>query len=56
MLRRVVIVAIRNKKQRYMSLRITKFNICVIGMLIGIGLIGSLPLLHKLGAIGYSLF
>jgi hypothetical protein len=43
MLRTVVIVAIRNKKQRYMSLRITKSKICVIGMLIGIGLIGLLP-------------
>jgi hypothetical protein len=39
-----------------MSFKVTKSNICIIGMLIGIGLIGSLPLLHKLGAIGYSLF
>jgi hypothetical protein len=47
MLRIVVIVAIRNKW--YMSFKLTKFNICVIGMLIGIGLIGVLPVMHGFG-------
>jgi hypothetical protein len=47
MLRIVVIVAIRNK--RHMSLKITKSNMCVIGMLIGIGLVGLVSVLHEAG-------
>jgi len=39
-----------------MSLKIRKSNICIIGMVIGIGLIGLLPVLHSLGVFGYSLF
>lgn len=31
-------------------------NIYVLGMVIGIGLIGMLPVLHNLGLFGYSLF
>jgi hypothetical protein len=38
-----------------MSLKVTKSNICMIGMLIGIGLIGLLPVLHDVGFFGYNL-
>jgi hypothetical protein len=31
-----------------MSFKVTKSNICVIGMLVGIGLIGLLPVLSAL--------
>jgi hypothetical protein len=55
MLRRVVIFAIPNKKQRYVA-QITKSKICVIGMLIGIGLIGLLPLLSAVHVIGHRPF
>ncbi len=47
MLRIVVIVAIRDK--RHMSLKISKSNIFVIGMLVGIGLIGLVSVLHEAG-------
>jgi hypothetical protein len=39
-----------------MSFKIRKSNICIIGMVIGIGLISLLPVLHNLGLFGYSLF
>jgi hypothetical protein len=45
MLRIVVIVAIRSIK--CMSFKVTKSKICVIGMLVGIGLIGLLPLVAQ---------
>jgi hypothetical protein len=38
-LRRVVIVMTRNKGM----FRISKFNVCILGMLVGIGLISALP-------------
>jgi hypothetical protein len=34
-----------------MSFKVTKFNICVIGMLVGIGLIGLLPVMHEVGVL-----
>jgi hypothetical protein len=40
------------KQKERMSLRITKFNICIVR----IGLISSLPLLKALNVITYSLF
>jgi len=39
-----------------MSFKVKKSNICMIGMVIGIGLIGLLPVLHDLSLFGYSLF
>ena len=56
MLRIVVIVATLNKKQRYMSLKVTKSKICITGMLVGIGLIGLLPVLSEAGLIVYKQF
>ena len=38
-----------------MSFKVTKSNICIIGMVVGIGLIASLPLLHRLGVFAYGL-
>jgi hypothetical protein len=32
-----------------MSFKVTKSNVCVIGMLVGIGLIGLLPVLSAMG-------
>jgi hypothetical protein len=43
-------------KNVYMSFKVTKSKIYMIGMVIGIGLIGMLPVLHNLGLFGYSLF
>ena len=37
-----------------MSFKVTKSKICMIGMVVGIGLIGLLPVLTTLGVIGYS--
>jgi hypothetical protein len=37
-----------------MSLKVTKSNICIIGMVIGIGLIGLLPVLSAAGIIAYK--
>jgi len=51
----VVIVAASKNKMR-MSLKITKYNICLIGMVLGIGLIGLLPVLHGMGVLSYRLF
>jgi hypothetical protein len=39
-----------------MSIRIRKSNICILGMVVGIGLIGLLPVLHNLDLFGYRLF
>ena len=51
MLRIVVIVATRYNKR--MSFKVTKYNVSLIGMLVGIGLIGLLPILSSIGAIHY---
>ena len=53
MLRTVVILDILDKKRVYMSLKVTKSKICMIGMLTGIGLIGLLPLLGYMGVLSY---
>lgn len=37
-----------------MSLKVTKSKICMIGMLVGIGLIGLLPVLTAAGIIAYK--
>jgi len=36
-----------------MSFKLTKYNIFLIGMVVGIGLIGLLPVLSSIGAIHY---
>ncbi len=37
-----------------MSFKVRKSNICIIGMLVGIGLIGLLPVLSAAGFIVYK--
>jgi hypothetical protein len=39
-----------------MSFKVTKSKICMIGMVVGIGLIGLLPVLTALDVIGYKPF
>jgi hypothetical protein len=39
-----------------MLLKVTKSNICIIGMLVGIGLIGLIPVLSEVGLIAYQPF
>jgi hypothetical protein len=36
-----------------MSFKIRKSSICIVGMVVGIGLIALLPVLFELGVIGY---
>ena len=50
----MVVIGAILRYRLYMSFKVTESKICMIGMVVGIGLIGLLPVLTALGVIGYK--